>query len=374
LTLELEDIGFVVPVYRIPLEQIAVVDRGRKDYGSLDSLVESIKFSGQITPGTVRRVTESDDVEGLVDPAKTPWILVTGGRRYAACALAGLDTFKAEDYGELPPLRQRVVELEENLHRKELLWYEEDAMRKEIHELRKSEAEAKGEKWNMADTAAVLGETAMHISRTIRVAEAIEADPSLKGAGSRKAAIRTIEFREHLARQEMKLGHALSSSLRSSVVTADASDWLRKQATASIDLFLSDFPYAYDYHSLARKDSPDSYSTDYDDSEAVNFDLFIDIVPEIIRATKPTGWLCIFMAESNQPMLRDLFESCCATHFEYGAIEYVVTGENEFEKVMPDVCANEEQSSAIWQVQVPSSRGSKLDMVSPQLSQPRPTP
>lgn len=326
-----------VPVYLIPIEQIAVIDRGRKEYGDLASLIESLKANGQITPGTVRRATDADSDEG-VDSTKTPWVLVAGGRRFAAAAIAGLDSFKAEDYGEIPELRRRVVELEENLHRKDLEWFEEDAMRKEIHELRKLEAAEAGEKWGLADTAQVLGEGINTVSRALRVAEAIEADPTLRGAGSRKAAIRTIEFREHLARQELKLGRDLTKNLRSSVVTADAADWLRKQGTGSIDLFLSDFPYAYDYHSLARKDSPSTYSTDYDDSPEVNFDLFIDIVPEIIRATKPTGWLCVFMAESNQPMLRDLFESCCATHYEYGKIIYAEDENGEYSKVMPTVC------------------------------------
>lgn len=336
MSFSIDDLKFV-PVYQIPIEQIAVIDRGRKEYGSLEGLVESIKANGQITPGTVRRATEADSDEG-VDPTKTPWVLVAGGRRYAACALAGADAFKAEDYGELPELRRRIVELEENLHRKELEWYEEDAMRKEIHELRKLEAAEAGEKWGLADTAQVLGEGINTVSRALRVAEAIEADPSLRGAGSRKAAIRTIEFREHLARQELKIGRDLTRTLRSSVVTADAADWLRKQNTASIDLFLSDFPYAYDYHSLARKDSPSSYSTDYDDTPEVNFDLFIDIVPKIIRATKPTGWLCIFMAESNQPFLKELFETCCTVHLEYGDIKYHCNEDGEWEKIMPTEC------------------------------------
>jgi hypothetical protein len=321
----------------IPVEQIAVIDRGRRNLGDLADLAESMKANGQIQAGVVREAMKADEDEG-VDPSLTPWILVAGGRRYAAACLAGLDTFKAENLGDLPPLEQKVLEIEENLGRKDLEWDELVAMRAEIHRLRTQQAEEAGQKWNLADTAQEINQTAANLSKDVRLAEELEKDPTLKSAGSKKAATRIIEFREHLARQEMKLGHALSSSLRSSVVTADASDWLRKQATGSIDLFLSDFPYAYDYHSLARKDSPDSYSTDYDDSEAVNFDLFIDIVPEIIRATKPTGWLVVFMAESNQSMLRDLFESCCATHYFYGKIHYKNLGEGEWEKIMPTEC------------------------------------
>lgn len=327
-----------VPVYLIPIEQIAVIDRGRKEYGQLEGLVESIKLNGQITPGTVRRAVPSDSDEGI-DLERTPWVLVAGGRRYAACALAGMDSFKAEDYGEIPELRRRIVELEENLHRKDLEWWEDDAMRKEIHELRKLEAAEQGQKWGLADTAQVLGEGVNTVSRALRVAEAIEADPTLRGAGSRKAAIRTIEFREHLARQELKLGHGKIQELRKAVVTADAAEWLRVMGTASVDLYLSDWPYAYDYHSLARKDSPDSYSTDYDDTPEVNFDLFIDIVPEVIRVTKPTGWLCVFMAESNAPFVKELFESCCTTHYEYGEIIWEQSENGEWVKHMPERCS-----------------------------------
>lgn len=323
--------------YYIPVEKIAVIDRGRRNLGDLADLAASLKANGQIQAGVVREAMKADEDEG-VDPSQTPWILVAGGRRYAAACLAGLDMFKAENLGDLPPLEQKVLEIEENLGRKDLEWDELTAMRAEVHRLRTQQAEEAGEKWSLADTAQEIGQTAGNLSKDVRLDEELQKDPTLKGAGSKKAAIRIIEFREHLARQEMKMGRGLSTALRSAVVTADASDWWRAQATGSIDLCLSDFPYAYDYHSLARKDSPDTYSTDYDDSEAVNFDLFIDIVPEIIRTTKVTGWLAIFMAESNQGMLRDLFESCCATHFSYGTIEYVVK-DGEWTKVMPEWCS-----------------------------------
>lgn len=325
--------------YHIPVEQIAVIERGRKDLGDLGDLATSLKTDGQLQAGAVRQATEADEDEG-VDLKLTPWVLVAGGRRYAAACLAGLDTFKAENWGEIPPLRQKIIELEENLHRKELSWDEQVAMRAEIHRLRTQQAEDAGEKWSLADTASEINSSAQNLSKDVRLDEELTKDPTLKGAGSKKAAIRIIEFREHLARQEMKMGRGLSTALRSAVVTADASDWWRKQATGSIDLCLSDFPYAYDYHSLARKDSPDSYSTDYDDSEAVNFDLFIDIVPEIIRATKPTGWVCIFMAESNQPMLRELFETCCTVHFDYGRVLWKEgPSEGEWARIMPTECA-----------------------------------
>jgi DNA modification methylase len=329
-----------VPTFYIPVEQIAVIDRGRKDLGNLAELAEKIKKDGQITAGVVRSVREDDIRDYGIDAEKTPYILVAGGRRFAAVCLAGLDKYKAEDWGDLPPLRQKIVELEENLGRKDLTWDEQQAIRADIHEYMKLEAAERGEKWTLADTAEATGESTMAISRAVRLTEEIRQDPSLLNAGSMKAAVRQIEFREHLERQEQKLARGAVKKLKDAIVTADAREWLRKQATASVDLLLTDMPYGYDYHSLARKDSPDSYSTDYDDSEGVTLDLFTDVVPEFIRITKDSGWLCLFMAESNTGFLRDLVESCCTTHYEYGEIVWEQVSGGDWKRHMPTACAD----------------------------------
>lgn len=323
----------------IPVEQIAVVDRGRKDLGDLAELAEKIKRDGQLTAGVVRSITPEDVEAYGLDPAATPYVLVAGGRRYAAVCLAGLDLYKAEDVGSVSPLRQKVVELEENLGRKDLTWDEREAIRADIHEYMRLEAAERGEKWTIQDTAEATKESAMAISRAIRVTEEVRKDPTLLAAGSMKAAVRQIDFREHLARQETKLARGTGSKLKDLVVTADAREWLRTQPTASVDLLLTDMPYGYDYHSLARKDSPDTYSTDYDDSEGVTLDLFVDVVPEFIRITKDTGWLCLFMAESNVPFLRDLVETCCTTHYEYGEIVYEQVEGGDWKKHMPTECS-----------------------------------
>lgn len=328
-----------VPTFRIPVEQIAVIDRGRKDLGNLAELAEKIKTDGQLTAGVVRSVRPDDIEDYGVNPEATPYILVAGGRRYAACCLAGIDTFVAEDRGDISPLQQKIIELEENLGRKDMEWDEIQALRADIHEYRKLEAAERGEKWSVADTAAVTGDSPMAISRAIRLTEEIKKDPTLKQAGSMKAAVRIIEFREHLERQDAKLGRGVMKSLREAVVTAKAGEWLRKQPTASVDLLLTDMPYGYDYHSLSRKDSPDSYSTEYDDSEGVTLDLFVDVVPEMLRITKDSGWLAIFMAETNAVYLRELFESCCTTHFEYGEIVYEQVQGGDWKKHMPTECS-----------------------------------
>ena len=328
-----------VSLHQIPLEEIAVLDRGRKDLGDIDALAESMRVNGQLQPGIVRPATEHDEDEG-VDPAETPWVLVAGERRYRACAKAGLETYMAINKGELPPLEQKIYELQENLDRKEMEWYEQAALRRQIHELRSRIALAKGQTWTMADTARELGEHTSTISRDIQVAAEIEKDPSLIAAGSKKSAVRVLEAREHLKRETLRLQQTTSAKAKLSelIVHADARDWLRSLDTGSVNACISDFPYGKDFHSLAKLDQSQDQSSEYDDSEAVSLDLFADVVPQLIRVTMDTGWIAVFMCESNYQFLRDLFETCCTVHYEYGALKYKQYPSGDWMKVQPTQC------------------------------------
>jgi ParB/RepB/Spo0J family partition protein len=327
-----------VPVYHIPLEQIAVKDRARKNLGDINALAKDILENKQLQPGIVRRASDSDEDEGI-NPEVTPWVLVAGGRRYAACAVAGLDTFEAKDLGDLPPLQQKIFELAENLNREELPWADQAELRAQIHELRKQEAEGKGQSWTLDDTAAEYGLSRANLSKDISIAGEIKRDPTLKLAGSKRAAERIVEFREHTKRQEARLiGSIGRNNLRSIFANADARTWLRQQTTASVDLTLTDSPWAIGYQHTARKDQPEVYGSDYDDTEGVTFDLLTDVVPEIVRVTKETGWIVCFMAQSNYDFLKDLFETCCTAHYSYGEIIYEQAISGDWIKHMPTQC------------------------------------
>lgn len=315
---------------RIPLSQIAVLERGRKDYGELSSLAESIKLNGQTTAGVVRSATNDDGVDTNI----TPWVLVAGGRRYEACSLAGVPNFLCEDFGELSQVDQQIIELEENLHRKDLNWDEEAAMRKRIHQLYAQRAADDGRRWSLDDTARVTGVSKPQLSKDLALAASLEDDPGLKGAGSKKSAIRIIEMRDHLEKkerqQQSESGKSSIGRLQELVVTAKAQDWLRNIRTGSTDLVLTDFPYGIDFYSQGQKTTGDESSTsEYDDSEGVTLDLFVDVVPELIRITKDTGWIATFMCDSNYDYLKRLFETCCTKHYEYadGWWEQIDNGE-----------------------------------------------
>jgi ParB-like chromosome segregation protein Spo0J len=97
------------PVEYVPLDQIVVGDRRREDLGDLTGLRASIREHGLIHPIVL---TEDN-------------VLVAGERRLRAHALEGFEAIPARRWGALSPEEQRALELEENLHRKDLTPYEQ---------------------------------------------------------------------------------------------------------------------------------------------------------------------------------------------------------------------------------------------------------
>lgn len=303
---------------RISILDVFVGSRRRKDYGDIEGMAKDMRENGQITAITVRPPSEED----LSDPEykNEPWVLVAGGRRMAAAMVNGWTTIRAVDREHMDPLKHRVLELAENLLRKEMTFVEIAQAKQEMYLLRKQQ----NPEITQAEVAKEIGETAANFSRDLRVAEVLEQRPELKQASSKKAVIRQAQMAEHfeakLEREKVSGGN-LMLELSDRLVTADARDWLRTLPDASVDLHIPDLPYGIDHFSQGHKmRSPTMDSagiSEYDDSEEVSKDLFVDIVPEMIRTTKETGWIICFMSEANYEFLKSLFEDCCLTHFQY---------------------------------------------------------
>jgi len=117
---------------KLEIRAVKIRARLREDLGNLDGLAASIRDYGLIHP----IVVDEDNV------------LVAGQRRVAACKSIGLTTIDARRFGELTPAERRVIELEENLHRKDLTPYEKSKAGKDLadasREVAKEEAKANG--------------------------------------------------------------------------------------------------------------------------------------------------------------------------------------------------------------------------------------
>lgn len=105
--------------------------------------------------------------------------LIAGERRLQSSLNLGLETIPAIFISELPPSQAQLIELTENLKRKDLTWQETCLAFQCVHELLMQEAKAEGKFWNIEATAADLGCSSRHVRNQLRVAKAF-AGPQLE--------------------------------------------------------------------------------------------------------------------------------------------------------------------------------------------------
>jgi SAM-dependent methyltransferase len=247
----------------------------------------------------------------------------------------GRDTIIAHSMDELTPLAHSIVELEENLARKNMDWSEEVFLKERIHHLRLAEAEQKGDTWSQKETAREIGETPANLSRDLQMAAALRANPELKNAPTKAAAVRQVAFQtavqDKLANIQKQSGSTLES-VGARLVTADMRDFARSLPENSVDLCFTDFPFGIDY----KFDSHDANK--YEDSQETLSDLHTDIIPQILRVTKPDGWLALMMGSTNFMLLKDLIETCCATHYEYFTVKWIQMENGQWVRTVSGKC------------------------------------
>lgn len=144
----------------IPISEINIGERFRKDLEVDDEFVESIKEKGILQPISV-----------------TPdYVLIAGGRRVAGAVKAGLTTIPAiirETDGELD---LRECELIENAYRKDFTWLDRNNLVRRINDL---QAEKYGERGSQRRTAELLNKSVGGISRHVALNKALMHFPDL---------------------------------------------------------------------------------------------------------------------------------------------------------------------------------------------------
>jgi ParB-like chromosome segregation protein Spo0J/DNA modification methylase len=302
---------------KVPIKDIAVINRQRKLMKAIPELASSIKEVGRlIHPVNLRH--PSDEDKAHPDYKGEPWILVTGGRRLAAHIYLGWDEIEYRDWGSMTPVEREIVELRENLDREAITWQEEVEAKERIHQLRQQQSPDHTAK----DTADELGEHKSSTSRDLHLAALMKADPTLKKAGSKKSALRAASFKAEIDKRVAAVSTADITDLRSKLVTADMRDYVRLIPDQSVDLVFTDFPFAIDYDSAGNSRVGDYKSTYRDDPSNI-MDLIVDVVPHIVRIVKPKGWIACMMGDTHSAWLRDLFRDACGTHASYREVIYL---------------------------------------------------
>lgn len=291
----------------IPLNQIHLGDRFRKDYGDLGQLKYSIKANGLITPIAVG-LTSVLKMEGL-DQSK-PYTLLAGGRRTQAVTAMGWTTIPAKIYDyPISELDLRTIELAENLERKDMTPIEEIQLKKQIHELQESIHGKKygkvpgGAGWSQADTAKLLKETPANLARDLQLARAMDQYPELgldkcKNKSDAMKLLKSVSNKvamsqaaESFQNKAIKSNHL--QSLIDSYLIGDCLETMKTLPDSSIHLVEIDPPYAMDLHSKKS----DSVMLGYNEIESNKYLPFMaEVFLQSYRILREGGWLLCWFA------------------------------------------------------------------------------
>lgn len=214
------------------------LERFRRDLGDLKELGKSLRETGQIQPAVINREHE----------------LIVGGRRTAACILEGLKV-KVIYEDLVDPVKMRLYELEENLHRKDLTPAEYALATEELHKLMQQEKgksiSGRAGGHTLDDTAKMLGKTRGSVISELERAEMVKAFPELKNAKKKSEFTKTAKGLQKLqvAISSLK-GYEEATSKETDLYrlyNIDAIEFMRNLPNNSKDILLTDPPYGIDY-------------------------------------------------------------------------------------------------------------------------------
>lgn len=232
-------------------------DRQRRELGDITSLANSIAQIGLVSPIVV--TTSGDQV-----------ILVAGHRRLTACQKLGMESVPAVFLEDLDPVTRKIVELEENIKRKDLTWQEEADAIFEFHELTGGVN---------IETCRRLSISAGHLDRVLAYKRQVVNNPELAEARSISAAA-NIAKRIEERKLEALLEHPVK--LKSNeVICADFFDWVRTYSGARFNLIHCDFPYGLNIDKAGSEYI--SYSGQYEDTPDMFFALLDALLENLDR-------------------------------------------------------------------------------------------
>ena len=214
------------------------LERFRRDLGDLKELGKSLKETGQIQPIVINRKHE----------------LIVGGRRTAACILGGIKV-KAIYEDMVDPVKMRLYELEENLHRKDLTPAEYALATEELHKLMQQEhgesISGKAGGHTLDDTAKILGKSRGSVISELELAQMIKAFPELKSAKKKSEIVKATKGLQKLqtAMTSLKDYEEIVAEKKDlfKLHNVDAVEHMRSLPNGCKNILLTDPPYGIDY-------------------------------------------------------------------------------------------------------------------------------
>lgn len=289
----------------IDVRVVKIVDRGRKDFGDIIGLSESLRQNGVIAPIKLSKTI-------------TGWLLVAGERRIRAFLLTG-HRYIPFTYGDDDPVWAAEAELEENVRRKDISWPEQCFMLEKLHnaKIKQFGQHTAGDTrstggWTMQKTAAVAEEDAKSVGQKLAMAGKLRNDPTLLERIAHlplSAALKEvtkIEQRKAYA-DKVTAGTAIISA---NVILTDALKGLDAIKNSSIDLWLTDPPFGNSEITQQTGSNRDSMTytgiiKPTDNMNSASFrNLFSAVLQKMSQKLKPGAHTYIFFAFEHFEWLR----------------------------------------------------------------------
>lgn len=234
-----------------PIQQVFVNREGRqrKAIDDIGELALSIQRVGLINPIVIQHSGE----------------LRAGERRWEACKSLGWTHISVQFVEDLSEDELQLLELDENVRRKNLTWQEEcDAIDK-YHQTR---ARLDPE-WNQTKTADALGMTKEEVGQKIAVQKAIkENNPRVVEAVGFSVA-RNIVYREAERKKASALAGLEEPKVGIPLLNADFNEWVKTYDGPAFNFIHCDFPYGIGAdkqqqgHNIAEHGGYEDKKTDY---------------------------------------------------------------------------------------------------------------
>lgn len=221
-------------ILELPPTNIVVrqgLDRFRQEMGDVQALSDSITRTRQILPIVINRNME----------------LIDGGRRLAACLLAGIKV-KAVFEDVVDDYEMRMLELEANLHRKDYTPAEKNLAIDELHRLKQERhgksTSGSSDGWSIQQTADLLGKTRGSVYNAMELAALVKAFPQLREAkkdSEIKKAGKALEKLTAAMKGLEKHEQAISQNQETfRLHKDDAVEHMVAMAKGSVDIILTD--------------------------------------------------------------------------------------------------------------------------------------
>jgi ParB-like chromosome segregation protein Spo0J len=290
----------------LQLREVLIHPRQRKEVPQehLGALVESIQRFGLFHPIRLNRADRS---------------LNTGFCRFSAMMLMGVtelvegEHFRYADIHD--ELEAREMELEENVRRKNLEWWEEAAAISDLHELRK---EKFGENWSVRKTAEMVGKSIGTVQNSITLSKEILKDPELRKIEKLSSALNRVTTKKLIEEKRDQIERrtrGLTPSIPAEIIHGDAYSLIKAEPDESFDAVVTNFPFGVELE-FKSGEKP------YHDEEEYITDLVRGVTYEAYRVLRPNSWMVGFFdvrkitySNHTRKLVKMVKELCTKVHY-----------------------------------------------------------